>query len=91
MGLIGGIASVDWGFAIQIMAVATIGSGGTFVPTNGKVVFLTFCYFVLIFNLRTGQIYAAYLAVLLSHAIVCSLATQVLARLQSIYVMLNLG
>ncbi|KAG9124625.1 GABA-specific high-affinity permease [Ceratobasidium sp. 392] len=36
IGLIGGIASVDWGFAIQIMAVATIGFGGTFVPTTGQ-------------------------------------------------------
>ncbi|KAG9079114.1 GABA-specific high-affinity permease, partial [Ceratobasidium sp. UAMH 11750] len=72
IGLIGGIASVDWGFAIQIMAVATIGSGGTFVPT-------------------TGQLYAVYIAVLFSHAVVCSLATRVLARLQTFYVLLNLG
>ncbi|KAG9103795.1 GABA-specific high-affinity permease [Ceratobasidium sp. 370] len=72
IGLIGGIASVDWGFAIQIMAVSTIGSDGTFVPT-------------------TGQLYAVYVAVLLSHAVVCSLATRVLARLQTVYVLLNLG
>jgi hypothetical protein len=71
------------------MAVATIGSGGTFVPTNGNVVYPN--GFSIILNPCTGQLYATYLAALLSHAIVCSLATRVLARLQSIYVMLNLG
>lgn len=38
----------------------------------------------------TGQTYGIYLAILFTHALVCSLATEVLARLQSVYVILNL-
>lgn len=37
-----------------------------------------------------GQTYGIYLAILFTHALVCSLATEVLARLQSVYVILNL-
>ncbi|CEL55192.1 putative amino-acid permease C15C4,04c OS=Schizosaccharomyces pombe (strain 972 / ATCC 24843) GN=SPBC15C4.04c PE=3 SV=1 [Rhizoctonia solani AG-1 IB] len=42
------------------------------------------------FVATTGQTYGIYLAILLTHALVCSLATEVLARLQSFYVVLNL-
>ncbi|CCO30325.1 putative amino-acid permease C15C4,04c [Rhizoctonia solani AG-1 IB] len=41
-------------------------------------------------NPPSGQTYGIYLAILLTHALVCSLATEVLARLQSFYVILNL-
>ncbi|KAG9089592.1 GABA-specific high-affinity permease, partial [Ceratobasidium sp. 370] len=71
LGSIACIASIDWGCAVQVMAAATIGSGGSYVAT-------------------TGQTYAVYIAILLTHAIVCSLVTEVLARLQSVYVVLNL-
>ncbi|CUA75899.1 putative amino-acid permease PB24D3,02c [Schizosaccharomyces pombe 972h-] [Rhizoctonia solani] len=71
IGTIAGIASIDWGCAVQVMAAAAIGSGGKFIAT-------------------TGQTYVVYLAILLTHAIVCSLATSLLARLQTIYVILNL-
>ncbi|KAG9095817.1 GABA-specific high-affinity permease, partial [Ceratobasidium sp. 392] len=71
LGSIACIASIDWGCAVQVMAAATIGSGGNYVAT-------------------TGQTYAVYLAILFTHAIVCSLATEVLARLQTVYVVLNL-
>ncbi|CEL55191.1 GABA-specific permease OS=Saccharomyces cerevisiae (strain ATCC 204508 / S288c) GN=UGA4 PE=1 SV=1 [Rhizoctonia solani AG-1 IB] len=71
IGTIAGIASIDWGCAVQVMAAATIGSGGKFVGT-------------------TGQTYAVYLAILFTHAVVCSLATSLLARLQNVYVILNL-
>ncbi|KAF8688930.1 APC amino acid permease, partial [Rhizoctonia solani] len=37
-----------------------------------------------------GQTYGIYIAILFTHALVCSLATEVLARLQSFYVALNL-
>ena len=36
IGLIGAVASVDWGLAIQIMAAASIGSDMKFVPTTGQ-------------------------------------------------------
>lgn len=71
MGAIAGIASIDWGCSVQIMAAAAIGSDDAFVAT-------------------TGQTYALYLAILFTHAVVCSLATPVLARLQTVYVILNL-
>ncbi|KAF8606392.1 APC amino acid permease [Ceratobasidium sp. AG-I] len=71
LGSIACIASIDWGCAIQVMAAASIGSGGAYVAT-------------------TGQTYAVYILILITHAIVCSLATEVLARLQSVYVVLNL-
>ncbi|CAE6429264.1 unnamed protein product [Rhizoctonia solani] len=74
LGSIACIASIDWGCAVQITAAAAIGSGGNFVATTGK----------------PSQTYGIYLAILLTHALVCSLATEVLARLQSFYVILNL-
>ncbi|KAF5349324.1 hypothetical protein D9758_011797 [Tetrapyrgos nigripes] len=67
-----GVASVDWGCATQIMAVVTIGSNGSFVPTN-------------------AQTYGLYCALLLSHAIMASLATKIIAKLQWLYVSLNIG
>ncbi|KAG8762841.1 GABA-specific high-affinity permease, partial [Ceratobasidium sp. 423] len=42
------------------------------------------------FVATTGQTYGIYLAILLTHAVTCSLGTEVLARLQSVYVILNL-
>ncbi|GBE87720.1 APC amino acid permease [Sparassis latifolia] len=71
IGLIAGIASVDWGCAVQVMAAASIGSGTTFSPT-------------------TGQTYAVYLLILICHATVASLASSIIARLQTIYMVLNI-
>lgn len=36
MGAIAGIASIDWGCSVQIMAAAAIGSDDAFVATTGK-------------------------------------------------------
>ncbi|GJE87259.1 APC amino acid permease [Phanerochaete sordida] len=36
MGNIAGVASIIWGCAVQLMAAVSIGSGMTFVPTNGQ-------------------------------------------------------
>ncbi|ELU40122.1 APC amino acid permease [Rhizoctonia solani AG-1 IA] len=36
IGTIAGIASIDWGCAVQVMAAASIGSGGKFVATTGE-------------------------------------------------------
>ncbi|KAF9505496.1 hypothetical protein BS47DRAFT_1374301 [Hydnum rufescens UP504] len=73
IGLISGVASIDWGAAVQIMAAATIGSPGqSFTPTN-------------------GQTFAVYVAVVFSHALLCSLGTAFLARLQNVYVAVNIA
>ncbi|KAI0674185.1 APC amino acid permease [Trametes maxima] len=71
MGLIAGLASIDWGCAVQLMAAVSIGTDESFVPT-------------------TGQTFAVYVALLLCHACVSSMATTVVARLQGVYVALNL-
>lgn len=71
IGCIAGVASIDWGCAVQITAAASIGSGQTFVATQ-------------------AQTYAVYVAVLLSHGVVCSLGTAVLARLQTFYLAINI-
>ncbi|KAF8662742.1 hypothetical protein AX16_001100 [Volvariella volvacea WC 439] len=42
------------------------------------------------FEATSAQTFGVYAAIIVSHAIICSLATPVLARLQSIYVVLNI-
>ncbi|KAI0360810.1 APC amino acid permease [Trametes cingulata] len=71
MGLIAGLASIDWGCAVQLMAAVSIGTNESFVPT-------------------TGQTFAVYAALLVCHGFVSSLATSVVARMQGIFVVLNL-
>ncbi|KAF9463304.1 amino acid transporter [Collybia nuda] len=70
IGSISAVASIDWGCAIQIMAAANIGSGGSFEAT-------------------AAQTFGVYAAIILSHAVLCCLGTVVLARLQTVYVALN--
>ena len=36
MGLIAGLASIDWGCAVQLMAAVSIGTNEGFVPTTGQ-------------------------------------------------------
>ncbi|TDL24693.1 amino acid transporter [Rickenella mellea] len=71
IGIIAGVASVDWGCAVQIMAAVSIGSNMTFAPT-------------------TAQIFGVYAALLLCHSLIASLATRALARLQNLYIVLNI-
>ncbi|KAI0063022.1 APC amino acid permease [Artomyces pyxidatus] len=70
IGSIASVASIDWGAAVQVMAAASIGSNGNFVPTN-------------------AMTFGVYVGIVFSHAIVCCLGTRILARLQSVYVVLN--
>jgi len=70
IGMVAGLASIDWGCAVQIMAAANINSNGTFEATS-------------------AQLFGVYAAVVLSHAVLCSLGTAVLARLQNLYIALN--
>ncbi|KAH9918712.1 APC amino acid permease [Epithele typhae] len=71
VGLIAGLASIDWGCAVQLLAAVSIGSDETFVPT-------------------VAQTYGVYAALLICHAVVASLATSIIARLQGVYIALNL-
>ncbi|CCM01799.1 uncharacterized protein FIBRA_03866 [Fibroporia radiculosa] len=70
IGLIAGVASVDWGCAVQLMAAVSIGSNQTFSPT-------------------TAQTFGVYTLILILHATISSLATPIVARLQTVYVVLN--
>ncbi|RPD65353.1 APC amino acid permease [Lentinus tigrinus ALCF2SS1-6] len=70
IGLIAGLAGVDWGCAVQVMAAVSISTDESFVPT-------------------TGQIYGLFIALLICHGIVASLATHVIARLQGFYITFN--
>ena len=36
IGSIAGVASIDWGCAVQVMAAVTIGSGGSYGPTSAQ-------------------------------------------------------
>ncbi|PCH39627.1 APC amino acid permease [Wolfiporia cocos MD-104 SS10] len=71
IGLIAGVASIDWGCAVQLMAAVSIGSNQNFSAT-------------------TGQTFGVYTAILLLHATISSLATPIVARLQTVYVVLNI-
>ncbi|KAH8114116.1 amino acid transporter [Phellopilus nigrolimitatus] len=71
IGLIAGLASVDYGLAIQVMAAASIGTDMAFTPT-------------------TAQTFGVYAALLITHSIICSIGTRFLARMQNVYVLLNI-
>lgn len=70
------------------MAAASLGSGGTFIPTQAQTLYVNY---IAINETATEFIEYSevYAAVVLSHAVLCCLGTAVLARLQSVYVVLN--
>ncbi|KAF7367000.1 putative amino-acid permease C11D3.08c [Mycena sanguinolenta] len=67
-----GLAGSDWSCAVLIMAGATIGSNGAFVPT-------------------LHQTFGVFCAVVISHAIVASCATKFIARIQYLFIAINLA
>ncbi|KAI0728352.1 APC amino acid permease [Irpex lacteus] len=75
VGSIAAIASIDWGCAVQIMAAASIGS----INSEGNETFTA----------TDAQLFGTYACVVLTHAVICCLGTKILARLQSVYVALN--
>ncbi|KAL0063973.1 hypothetical protein AAF712_009040 [Marasmius tenuissimus] len=75
---IASIASINWACAQQIAAAAYIGSNGTFEATIPQILDLN--------SFLQSGIYAALLIV---HMAVCSLGTSALARLQTVYIVLN--
>jgi len=82
-------ASVDWGCAVQITAAASIGSGETYVTTNAQTLCVTLLINPFSTNLQTITS-GIFVAVLLSHALVCCLATAVIARVQKLYIAINI-
>ncbi|KAI0319540.1 amino acid/polyamine transporter I [Amylostereum chailletii] len=70
VGNIASVASVDWGFSLQLMAAVSIGSDLAYIPT-------------------TAQTFGVFIAVLIIHGLVCSVAVKYIARLQPLYITLN--
>ena len=89
IGTTAGVASIDWGAAVQVMAAVSIGLDGTYTPTRAQLLYVIFANSQQENNKLTF-ISAVYAAIILTHAIICSLGTHVLARLQNIYIVMNL-
>ncbi|OPB43424.1 Amino acid transporter PotE [Trichoderma guizhouense] len=70
IGLIGGICSIDYGFASFIVSLGTISSDGEWIPSR-------------------GQLYAIFVATVLSHGILASSAGRVMHHLQTWFVVAN--
>lgn len=71
LGLIGGLCSIDYGFAAMMLSVAGIGSNGSYTPTK-------------------YHTYGVFVACVISHGIVGSLATNVMSKLQSFCIATNM-
>ncbi|KAJ6484033.1 amino acid/polyamine transporter I [Mycena sanguinolenta] len=67
-----GVAGIDWSCATLIMAAASIGSDGSFVPT-------------------IHQTFGVYCGVVVAHGFIASCATKVIARLQYIFIAINVA
>ncbi|EJD04784.1 amino acid transporter [Fomitiporia mediterranea MF3/22] len=68
---VSGVASINWGCAVQVMAAASIGTNQKFVATD-------------------VETFGVYCLIMFICAVICCLATNVLARLQTVYVILNI-
>lgn len=83
-----GVSGVDWSCAVLIMAAASIGSDGAFVPTVHQILYVR-RFIARLYSLTYSS--GVYCAVLMSHAFVASCATKVIARLQYIFIAINLA
>ncbi|KAI0027596.1 amino acid/polyamine transporter I [Vararia minispora EC-137] len=70
VGNIASVASVAWGFSLQLTAAISIASNFSFVAT-------------------TAQTYGIFIAALVVYGITCSVAVKYIARLQPLYIVLN--
>ncbi|KAJ7578716.1 amino acid/polyamine transporter I [Mycena floridula] len=69
---VAGVAGVDYGCAVQILAAASISSDLTYAPT-------------------VAHTYGVYVALLISHGILASLATKIIARMQIFFIVMNVA
>ncbi|ODQ67770.1 amino acid transporter [Nadsonia fulvescens var. elongata DSM 6958] len=72
LGLLGGLVSIDYGFALMVLSVAVIGSDGTF-------------------EYNSYDVYGVFAGCIITHAIVGSLATKHMAKIQTACIVANIG
>lgn len=88
------LASIEWGCAVQIAAAINVGNQ-KFVVTQTQTLYVynfvpSLCLSLLCFSPYRNLCSGIYVALILSHGIICSLGTDILARLQNLYILLNL-
>ncbi|KAK3693326.1 gaba permease [Podospora appendiculata] len=71
LGLIGGLCSIDYGFALMFLSVIVIAKDGEWTPS-------------------TGLIYVVFMICVVSHAMLASLLTKIMGKLQTLAVFLNI-
>jgi amino acid transporter len=71
LGLIGGLCSIDYGFAVMLLSVVTIATDETFIPNK-------------------FQTYGVFVACLVTHALIGTLATRYISKLQTFCIISNL-
>jgi hypothetical protein len=84
------VASIDWGCAVQVAAAGSIGTNQSWVATNAQTLYASHIIKCLTPFRRSPAASGIYTGIVLSHAMICCLATRILARLQTIYVVLNI-
>ncbi|CAK7198498.1 GABA-specific high-affinity permease [Sporothrix eucalyptigena] len=72
LGLIGGLCSIDYGFALMFCSVIVIARDGDWSPSNGVV-------------------YSVFLACVITHGILASVANKIMNKLQTFAVFLNIA
>ncbi|KAJ7511673.1 APC amino acid permease [Mycena galericulata] len=85
---IAGVAGLNWTCATVIMAGASIGSDGRFVPTQHQTLQVSPCPCFLAHMFSHSGVFCA---VLISQASIASCATRVIARLQNALIVLNIA
>lgn len=87
MGYVAAMAATEWGCAVQLMAAVSIGSGLSFTPSTGQLLWVS-----QLAKLFHTHIYpsAVFIAVFLVTALTASLASKTIARMQTVYSLLNI-
>ncbi|KAH8895751.1 gaba permease [Thozetella sp. PMI_491] len=71
LGLIGGLCSIDYGFALMFVSVIVIANDGEWTPSS-------------------GLIYVVFMVCVITHGILASVLSKIMAKLQSFAVFLNI-
>ncbi|KAK0624578.1 gaba permease [Bombardia bombarda] len=72
LGLIGGLCSIDYGFALMFLSVIVIANDGEWTPSS-------------------GLIYVVFMVCVITHAILASVLSKIMGKLQSFAVFMNIA